>query len=117
MRLQSYPQKEKLKQKKEISLLFEKGRWTTCGNLRIINYKADEIIQHKIGVSVSKKYFKKAVDRNRIKRLLREAYRLHKSEFLLKFGENSLNMIFFISPQKPEDFKEIEGDFLKLIHK
>jgi ribonuclease P protein component len=29
-------------------------------------------------VSVSKKYFKKAVDRNRIKRQLREVYRTHK---------------------------------------
>lgn len=111
-----YPQKEKLKQKKDISLLFEKGKWITCGNLRIINWKSEEISQHKVGVSVSKKHFKKAVDRNRTKRLLREVYRLHKSEFLEKFGENSLNMIFYISPQLPH-FKEIENEFLKLIKK
>ena len=111
-----YPQKEKLKQKKDISLLFEKGKWTTCGNLRIINWKSEEITQHKVGVSVSKRHFKKAVYRNRIKRLLREIYRLHKTEFLEKFGENSLNMLFYISPELPH-FKDIEKEFLKLIKK
>lgn len=112
-----YPREEKLKQKKDISLLFEKGKWQTCGHLRIISYSTEEISQHKVGVSVSKRYFKKAVERNRIKRLLRESYRLHKSTFLEKFGENSLSMIFYISPEKPNHFEDIEKEFLKLVKK
>lgn len=116
-----YPREEKLKQKKDISLLFEKGKWMTCGNLRMISYQSEASFslgmtkQHKVGVSVSKKYFKKAVDRNRIKRLLREAYRLHKAEYLEKFKENSLSMIFYISQEKPKHFTEIEKDFLKFL--
>ena len=39
----------------------------------------------KVLVSVSKKKFKRAVDRNRIKRLIREAYRRHKEEHLYSF--------------------------------
>lgn len=112
-----YPREEKLKQKKDISLLFEKGKWTTCGNIRIINFSSEEILQHKVGVSVSKKYFKKATDRNRLKRLLREVYRLNKEEFLQKFGENSLSMLFYISKEKPKSYKEVERDFLKLFRK
>jgi len=117
----SYPKAEKLKQKKEIDLLFQKGKWTTSENLRIITLNFDQRPQEgfayttqKVGVSVSKRYFKKAVDRNRVKRLLREAYRLNKEEFVAKFGKNSISMIFWISPKKPEDFKTLENNFLKL---
>lgn len=113
MKTYGYPKHEKLKQNKDISLLFEKGKWKTCGNLRIIFLAQSEIPSPKIGVSVSKRYFKKAVDRNRIKRLLREAYRLNKSAFSENFG-NVLAMIFWVSPQKPQHFNEVEQQFLKL---
>lgn len=112
-----YPLEEKLKQKNDISLLFEKGKWTTCGCIRVISYSPENTTQHKVGVSVSKRYFKKAVDRNRAKRLLREAYRLHKPDFLTAFGSNSITMLFYISAQKPKHYLEIERDFLKLLKK
>lgn len=109
-----YSKEEKLKQKKEIALLFEKGKWQTCGNLRIIFLKENLSQQLQFGVSVSKRFYKKAVDRNRIKRLLREAFRLNKSEFKTAFGENSSAMLFYISPEKPNHFNEIEANFSKL---
>ena len=112
-----YPREEKLKHKNDISLLFEKGKWQTCGNLRVITYSSDEILQPKVGVSVSKRYFKKAVNRNFSKRLLREAYRLNKEAFLEKFGKNSFTMLFYISPEKPKHYKDIEKDFIKLLKK
>ncbi len=117
------PRDQKLKQKKEIDLLFKKGKWKTCENVRIITLNLDQKPEEgfsynsqKVGVSVSKRYFKKAVDRNRVKRLLRESYRLHKEEFVNKFGVNSLSMIFWISPTKPNHLKEVEENFLKLCH-
>lgn len=112
-----YPREEKLKQKNDISLLFEKGKWKTCGNLRVISFSSEEFSQHKVGVSVSKRYFKKAVHRNRIKRLLREVYRLNKAQFLEKFGKNSLTMLFYVSPTLPKNYQEIEEEFLKLLKK
>lgn len=109
-----YPTQEKLKQKKEISFLFEKGKWRTCGNIRIISVKEDSIPNQKVGVSVSKRNFKKAVDRNRIKRLLREAYRLNKNEFTNRFGTHSLSMIFWASKEMPGHFNDVQKDFLNL---
>lgn len=116
-----YPKEEKLKQKKEITLLFEKGKWKTCGNIRVISYKIssslnpqNSVDNPKIGFSVSKRNFKKAVDRNRIKRLLREAYRLNKRAFTERFGSNSITMIFWISKDLPKHYSEVENDFLNL---
>lgn len=116
-----YPRKEKLKQKREIDLLFEKGKWLSQGNLRIISLDLEKkpqedfsLTNQKFGVSVSKKYFKRAVDRNRIKRLLREVYRLNKEIYLAHFGTQTLAMFFWVSKEKPTDLKTLEENFITL---
>nr|WP_314493884.1 ribonuclease P protein component [uncultured Chryseobacterium sp.] len=112
-----YPKKEKLKKKDEITLLFEKGKWKNSGNLRIIILKnhPDLLTDNvKLGVSVSKRYFKKAVHRNRIKRLLRECYRLNKDLFNEYFGEKTTAMLFWVSSELPKTFQEVEEQFIKL---
>lgn len=112
-----YPKAEKLKKKDEITLLFEKGKWKNSGNLRIIILKnhPDLLTENvKLGVSVSKRYFKKAVYRNRIKRLLRECYRLNKDLFKESFGEKTAAMLFWVSPELPQKFQDVEAQFIKL---
>lgn len=112
-----YPKEEKLKKDNEITLLFAKGKWRSCGNLRIIILKNHPDLQNenvKLGVSVSKRYFKKAVYRNRVKRLLRESYRLNKDLFKESFGEKTLAMLFWISNELPEKFQDVETEFIKL---
>lgn len=112
-----YPKDEKLKKDNEITLLFAKGKWKSCGNLRIIILKNHPDLQTenvKLGVSVSKRYFKKAVYRNRIKRLLRECYRLNKDIFKTSFGEKTIAMMFWVSNELPEKFQDVEAEFIKL---
>ncbi|SUX47418.1 ribonuclease P protein component [Chryseobacterium indoltheticum] len=112
-----YPKEEKLKKDNEITLLFAKGKWRSCGNLRIIILKNHPDLQTenvKLGVSVSKRYFKKAVYRNRIKRLLRECYRLNKDIFKTSFGEKTIAMMFWVSNELPEKFQDVEAEFIKL---
>lgn len=112
-----YPKTEKLKKNTEISLLFEKGKWKTHGNLRIIILKDKPSVpveKTKFAVSVSKKYFKKAVHRNRLKRLLRECYRLNKDLFTESFGDKTMAMLFWVSSEMPEKFQEVEAQFIKL---
>jgi len=46
---------------------------------------------------VSKKRFKKAVDRNRIKRLFKEAYRLNKHNFSSKIIDKNKSLAVFLS--------------------
>lgn len=76
----SYPKAEKLKSRKAITELFTTGKSVSKYPIRLafLPNPYPEVEKIKIGVSVSKRYFKKATDRNYIKRLMRETYRLNK---------------------------------------
>lgn len=92
---------ERLKSRKQIEQLFSKGKSFSVTPLR-----AYYLFDHRqwtlnnglrFGVGVSGKNFRKAVERNRIKRLVKEATRLQKNELLEKLKEKNVSMnVFFI---------------------
>lgn len=113
----SYPKKEKLKSKKLIDLLFTKGQSVSAFPLRLVYLEStfnDDVIL-KTGVSVSKRHFKSATDRNRIKRLLRESYRLNKADYFNNITTQYAFMILYIGNDKPT-FAQIESR-MKLLFK
>jgi ribonuclease P protein component len=96
---------EKLKSRKLIEELFARGKSINVFPIRISyifsNLRTDEKPLLQVGVSVSKRNFKRAVDRNGIKRLLREAYRLQKKELLeLLTEQKKKGFVFFIYTDK-----------------
>ena len=94
-----YTKKDKLKSKKVIDHLFTEGKSISVYPLRLVylktEYEDNGII--KTSVSVSKRLHKTAVDRNRIKRLLREAYRLNKPLFFNNSTTSYAFMILYLS--------------------
>lgn len=69
--------KERLKSRKAIESLFGSGARFSAGPFRV-HYLWQPLPGLAAGTGVSSRHFRKAVDRNRVKRLTREAWRLHK---------------------------------------
>lgn len=114
---QTYPKTEKLKKKKYIDLLFSEGCSVSKYPLRLVFVPVKDLeMPLQMGVSVSKRYFKKAVDRNYFKRVLRECYRLNK-ELLLNNLNEPYVMMFFYQTKDRLTYQEIEQKTIQLFEK
>ncbi|MBQ8270871.1 MAG: ribonuclease P protein component [Bacteroidaceae bacterium] len=113
MRKHGFPLKEHLKSKSVIDKLYATGASVTAYPLRAVFIEimpeAQEVAAT-ILISVAKKRFRHAVDRNLLKRRIREAYRLNKEPFINYLNEHNKKMavaILYI------DTKHSSTDFLK----
>ena len=114
----TYPKIEKLKSKTTIDLLFSKGASVSKYPLRLVYISGDfgENIPIKMGVSVSKKHFKNAVDRNYFKRVLRETYRLNKHLLLDNLNTPYAFMLLYQTKDRLT-YEEINTKTIQLFEK
>jgi ribonuclease P protein component len=104
--------KERLKSRKQIEILFAERKSFVVAPFRIyfmVNGEASMVNERnwlQFGVGVSAKNFKRAVDRNRVKRLTREAWRLQKNELSekTKSTQKQLNVFFIYTGKELPDF-------------
>lgn len=118
----SYGKEEKLKSKKLIEALFIERQSVAKYPLRLafkkletedVNLKKSEL---QVAVSVSKKHFKKAVDRNYYKRVLRENYRLNKHLILDKISGKYALMLLYQTKDRLT-YEEINEKTIQLFEK
>lgn len=90
---------ERLKSKTLIGKLYEEGNSVKAFPLRMVFLQTEHTSNFpcQVAVSVSKRNFKLAVDRNRIKRLLRETYRLQKHIVYENLDKPYVFMISYIA--------------------
>lgn len=72
-----------------------------------------------MAISVPKRLFKRAVDRNLLKRRIREAYRLNKHALydLLQQGDLKLHVLIQYTQKEIADFRNIEAGIRKVLEK
>lgn len=119
-KIYTFTKEERLCNKKLIDELFHKGSSFLCYPFKVSWLPIVEPQQFpaQVLVSVSKKRFKHAVDRNRIKRLTREAYRLHKQQYLyINLLEANKNIVFSVGyiGKEISSFELIKKKMLKLL--
>ena len=111
----SFKKKEHLYSRKQIAILINKGY-----SLFIFPFKirwiivSDQSAPVTCAFSVPKRIFKKAVHRNKIKRLMREAYRLNKSiisDYVIEKNVKMQILFTFIDTAIPE-FKQVESKII-----
>lgn len=113
MRTNTFPKKEHLKSKSVIEKLYAEGMSVTAYPLRAVFIEQDAEKQEAtatILISVAKKRFRHAVDRNLMKRRIREAYRTSKQPFVVALEKNGKKLavaILYI------DTKQSSTAFLK----
>ncbi len=110
---------ERLKSRKQINILFESGKKITQFPFRLLYLTEPGIGALKAGFTVSSKNFPRAVDRNRIKRLSRESYRLQKTELensVLKSGY-LLSLFFIYTGKEIISFAEISNSLNQVLTK
>ena len=95
----TYQKKDKLKSRKQTQYLFSKGQSVNAFPIKLI-YTVDKVplseASLQAGVTAPSRIFRKAVQRNRVKRLLREGYRLEKPGFIAEtpLQDKRINLFF-----------------------
>jgi ribonuclease P protein component len=113
----SFGKKEKLKSQKSIGQLFTEGKSLSIFPLKLIYLEtAQQEVRIKAAVTVPKKNFKRAVHRNRIKRLLRESYRLNKGLVFNNTQGNFAFLFLYLGKEMPA-FVDIESKMKLLLEK
>lgn len=115
---EKFPSSEKLKSKILIDRLFTEGRSIKVFPLKLIYLPIEDPSAKtcKTGVSVPKRNFKKAVDRNYFKRLMREAFR--KNKYLVEGNPGPKYAFMFIyTSWKKSDFQKLNEVVVEILKK
>lgn len=115
MALKTFKKSERLHKKKQIKELFDRGSSFYLYPFKVIHLISSEESDHpQILISVSKRNFKKAVDRNLLKRRIREAYRLNKDQ--INAGQNLL-IAYIYTAKEILTFTEIQRKLIASIER
>lgn len=111
-------QHERLSSKKLIANLFQQGKAHTHYPIRLIFLPVEDLEQNQVLFSVPRRHFKKAVDRNLLKRRMREAYRQHKHLITYKFpGDVHFLLGYIYIARDKNSYQRIETKIVESLYR
>jgi ribonuclease P protein component len=117
----TFTSEEKLKSKKIIDQLFKEGKSVSANGFTLVYLiqALPTFYPAQAGFSVPKKFFKHAVDRNRVKRLMREVYRMNKISLYQKLVERKQQMaiMFIYKGKEVPGYEEVLKGILACLKK
>lgn len=113
---------QRLKSRKLIEQLFADGKKFSLGSLRVHFLVADRVIVKdrslQVGVGVGTRHFKKAVDRNRVRRMIKEAWRLQKNSLEEKIpAEKKMPVFLVYTGREILPYQDLSEQVKKIIQK
>lgn len=111
--MNTFPKCERVYGNTAVGTLMSEGKWGSSEQLRYCWLKRPESEINRVMVSVPKKFFKRAVKRNLLKRRIREAYRLNKALLEIK----GFDVLFAYSTKEVLDYKTIEAEVIAILNK
>jgi len=120
MKQYTFSKRERLCGRDDFQKLFSEGKSFYCYPFKCVYlWKEAERFSARVAVAVSKKKFKHAVDRNKIKRLIRESYRLEKGILYQKYNDipQSIDMLIIYTETKICSFSLTQKKLIELINK
>jgi ribonuclease P protein component len=110
---------ERLKSRKQIDALFESGKKITQFPFRLLYGIETGTGEIKAGFAVGSKNFPRAVDRNRIKRLSREAYRVQNIDLktVVPANKKQLHLFFIYTGREIFSYEEISAQVKQILDK
>ena len=120
MKKYSFSKQERICNRNDFQKLLSDGQSLFCYPFRCMySWNETTSFSARIAVSVSKRRIRKAVDRNRIKRLIRESYRLEKEILYQKHNNTaqSMDMLIIYAETKIFSFYFIRKKIIELINR
>ena len=116
--MQTFTKAERLSSKIEIENLFGTGKSFNSAPFKVIWLeKSEGATPAKIVISIPKRLFKRAVDRNRLKRLTREAYRKNKPLLYDNLENKKIHLMFIFTSKTIIEYKEMEEKIISILQR
>lgn len=115
----SFDKAERLCSKKIMDKLFTEGKTIFVFPVKIVYLESSLLSKFPVqaAFTVGKRNFKRAVQRNLIKRRMREAYRLNKNKFYDDIGEKQVAVFFIYTGKTILEYRQIDSSVKKGLKK